>query len=73
LNILYEDETNLRKSLAEFLRQKYSGTRWIIDRSIGFILGSLTNYYFYRRQREEGKSAIEILERSIDREVVLRE
>jgi preprotein translocase subunit YajC len=34
---------------------------WAASLAIGFILGFFTNWYFYRKQREEGKSSIEIL------------
>lgn len=34
---------------------------WVLGIVIGFILGWLTNWHFYKKQRDEGKSAIDIL------------
>jgi hypothetical protein len=34
---------------------------WVLGIVIGFILGWFTNWHFYKKQRDEGKSAIEIL------------
>jgi type II secretory pathway pseudopilin PulG len=35
---------------------------WVMSIILSFVLGWLTNWYFYRKQRNEGKSAMKILE-----------
>jgi len=35
---------------------------WLLSITISFVLGWFTNWYFYRKQRKEGQSAMKILE-----------
>lgn len=40
----------------------YEIVLWAVGLAIGFVLGWLTNWYFYNKQRKEGQSAVKILE-----------
>jgi len=35
---------------------------WLLSIVVSFILGWFTNWYFFRKQRKEGESAMKILE-----------
>jgi preprotein translocase subunit YajC len=35
---------------------------WLLGLVLSFILGWFTNWYFYRKQRKEGESAMKVLE-----------